>query len=931
MPNAPHPKLLLGIFLTLSIALGCSSSLAGTDDGCGSAVLAGDLVITEAFADAPSEDDGREWIEIYNATDTTTDLAGITLQSSRADGSASKQHVVTTLTLERHSYAVVGGVVDDPAVRPEYVDYGYGADLGELRGTEGELIVACGSSVVDRVLYYDGTEAASRSYDGARVPDASGNDDLSAWCDGVTVFDAPSRGTPGATNEPCAGGAPTRCREDGVVRNALTPAPGDVVITEFLANPAAASDADAEWVEIYVRADVDLNGLAIGKAVDDAAVVIADLDCVRATAGSYLVFAKDEDPASNGGLPPVAGVFDLALANGSGALWVGVGGTELDTVTWTTAADGAASSLDPDFIDPAGNDDPGHFCAATTPYGDGDLGTPGTANDTQCTIAPPAGRCLDGAVLVDVDSPAVGELWISEFMSNPGAVGDTAGEWFEITAGAPFHLNGLELGRASDTLSTIVEVAECVRVDVGDRVVFAREPDPTENGGLPPAVFVFDFSLPNANGALVVGYRGEVLDEVAWTSSSAGTATALDPSFSGPADNDDETHWCAAIAAYGDGDLGTPGVANSACAGAVPGICTDGKSERIVVAPALGDLVITEVMPDPAAVTDASGEWFEVLVGADVDLNGLELGTEVDSVDVTLPAGGDCLAVAAGTRIVFARSTASAENGAIGQTFSAFDFGLTNGGGNLFVGRGGMVLDEISWGAARAGVAISLDPGSEDTVANDDHGNFCPATIPYGSGDLGTPAAVGLPCRGGVAEGMCDDNGSLRSIVSPGAGDLVITEAMVNPATVPDAAGEWFEVLVNADVDLNGLQLYSSPDGVPNLEQTLDASSCLAIAAGTRVVFARTADEVSNGGVSEVDFVVTFALTNTNYGLAVGVADDVLDAITWTTVASGSSYSLSPAATDPATNNAAANWCDATSLYGAGDRGTPAAANDGCP
>ena len=44
----------------------------------------------------------------------------------------------------------------------------------------------------------------------------------------------------------------------------------------------------------------------------------------------------------------------------------------------------------------------------------------------------------------------------------------------------------------------------------------------------------------------------------------------------------------------------------------VVGACNDGGTMRDTVAPAVGDLVITEVMPKPAKVSDTTGEWFEV-------------------------------------------------------------------------------------------------------------------------------------------------------------------------------------------------------------------------------------------------------------------------------------------------------------------------------
>jgi len=45
-----------------------------------------------------------------------------------------------------------------------------------------------------------------------------------------------------------------------------------------------------------------------------------------------------------------------------------------------------------------------------------------------------------------------------------------------------------------------------------------------------------------------------------------GASMALDPAHLDAGDNDDGSSWCEASSAYGEGDLGTPGAANDACA-----------------------------------------------------------------------------------------------------------------------------------------------------------------------------------------------------------------------------------------------------------------------------------------------------------------------------------------------------------------------------
>ena len=87
-------------------------------------------------------------------------------------------------------------------------------------------------------------------------------------------------------------------------------------------------------------------------------------------------------------------------------------GVEADRVEY----DGGATFPDPNgasmsLIDPALDNNVGaNWCEASTPFGDGDLGTPGGAND-----------CVTAPVVV-----------INEIMNNPSAVSDSNGEWFEI-------------------------------------------------------------------------------------------------------------------------------------------------------------------------------------------------------------------------------------------------------------------------------------------------------------------------------------------------------------------------------------------------------------------------------------------------------------------------------------------------------------------
>jgi hypothetical protein len=241
----------------------------------------------------------------------------------------------------------------------------------------------------------------------------------------------------------------------------------------------------------------------------------------------------------------------------------------LDSISWSSSTAGEAWTVDPLAEDPTANDDPLNWCLATTPFGAGDLGTPGEQGLSCGGGMVGDGMCLEGGVPRLIVPPVAGELVINEWMSNPDVVSDTDGEWFEVYAGADVDLNNLELSRVTGgvfQLEATLSSADCLTVTAGSQVVFARDLDSMINGGLPVADFEFSFSLLNSDGGLAVGLDGVFLDEVTWASRDAGAATSLDPGSLNPAGNDDPANLCPALTPYGLGDnLGTPGVDNPSC------------------------------------------------------------------------------------------------------------------------------------------------------------------------------------------------------------------------------------------------------------------------------------------------------------------------------------------------------------------------------
>src|SRR6185503_18574096 len=97
-------------------------------------------------------------------------------------------------------------------------------------------------------------------------------------------------------------------------------------------------------------------------------------------------------------------------------------------------------------------------------------------------------------------------------------------------------------------------------------------------------------------------------------------------------------------------------------------------------------------------------------------------------------------------------------------------------------------------------------------------------------------------------EGMCREGDAFRAVNPPGAGDVLITEALANPEG-PEPDFEWFELTANADFDLNGLE-YGKAGA---LTETVGAVDCLPVSAGDHVIFARSLLPEENGNLPQAD------------------------------------------------------------------------------
>ncbi len=160
----------------------------------------------------------------------------------------------------------------------------------------------------------------------------------------------------------------------------------------------------------------------------------------------------------------------------------------------------------------------------------------------------------------------------------------------------------------------------------------------------------------------------------------------------------------------------------------------------------VGDLVVTELIANPAAVSDTNGEWFEIYntTARTIDLLGLVFrddDTNAFTVDVSvmIPAGG---------YLVLGRNASTTTNGGVvvNYVYPGSSFYIDNAGDEIVIERAGVVIDRVAYTSPTEGASWSLDPRYFDSVANDAAVNWCDALSAYGLGDLGTPGRANDFC-----------------------------------------------------------------------------------------------------------------------------------------------------------------------------------------
>jgi hypothetical protein len=208
----------------------------------------------------------------------------------------------------------------------------------------------------------------------------------------------------------------------------------------------------------------------------------------------------------------------------------------------------------------------------------------------------------------------------------------------------------------------------------------------------------------------------------------------------GDADStDDDAGLVASIAP--DAAKTSPSTDATASTDSAP-IHADSQTPRIPAPDAPGEIVITEVMPNPKALPDTQGEWFEIYNASATEtynLRGCEIADDsavkcAVTADLNLPPHGWA-------------TVARNPSPGFRPTYVCSSLSLTNADPDQVIVRcGGTVIDRMTYAKAKEAASLALDIASLDALTNDDPAAWCLSTAAYNGEDLGTPGVPNSPC-----------------------------------------------------------------------------------------------------------------------------------------------------------------------------------------
>lgn len=158
-------------------------------------------------------------------------------------------------------------------------------------------------------------------------------------------------------------------------------------------------------------------------------------------------------------------------------------------------------------------------------------------------------------------------------------------------------------------------------------------------------------------------------------------------------------------------------------------------------------VVITEVMANPASVSDSYGEWFEVLNTTDstIDMHGWSI-KDLDGDEHHLISDQATIPILPGEYFILAKNSDQTQNGGVNVNYVYNGYSLSNSDDEIILlDASGAIVDEVHYSNGwpfSSGVSMEIhDPFNDNALIE----NWFSSNMSYGDGDTGSP---GIPFDG---------------------------------------------------------------------------------------------------------------------------------------------------------------------------------------
>ncbi len=425
------------------------------------AATADHLVISEIQVAGTSSND--EFIEIYNPTLAAVDISSWSIQYKSATGTNFyKKNFSAGAAVPAHGWFLVAHNDYTGAPTPDMAHSTFSmASAGGhifLVNNQTTLTSATDPSIVDKVGYGtadspEGTAApappTSQSIERKFGGDLGNSEDTD---DNFADFDLQTTPSPQNTLSPpkpdlpgpVCGNSICEVGEDALTCPAdcllsVEPNPGDVVINEFVSDPAEGE----EWIEIYNKKDFDID--LTGWTLEDGVGTIATLSGTITSGGAnkFKVFEMVTSKLNNDG-----DIIKLKKSDG----------TVIDQVAYGNWDDGNISDNAPKASDPNSVARKTDGTDTDSDLSDFAVTTTLTKGTTNIITAPPSsgggGSAPSSTTPSSPPSWPVGSLLINEFVSDPA---DNEVEWIELfnTTNSLINLVDWTIEDGSETVTVL--------------------------------------------------------------------------------------------------------------------------------------------------------------------------------------------------------------------------------------------------------------------------------------------------------------------------------------------------------------------------------------------------------------------------------------------------------------------------------------------